>query len=334
MKVTTSLFNLALLLLILVEPWLRGGVVYRESDPELSLYTVIRFLLIFGLAIFSINTMGMWVSKSHQEHEIKEMGEHHTHKSLVLGFSMFAIFLALLYVFLPYSFFWLSREDRLIENLTFLALISAGCIILSKLYRDYKQLDSMPALYLLALGLACLAGGLEEVSWFQRVLNIETPELFSGNLQKETNLHNFASNQVEVALFTLASVLFVLMPFLKWTNLPLIPSLRPYFPSVNLVLFGGLMSAMNHDLWNIPITQLSFAVSVILVGGLKGQMRHATITLVAMVTVQATLILWPRNMDLMPSRNPATEYKEFYIALCFFLYSVEIRWNRAKGKLQ
>ena len=45
---------------------------------------------------------------------------------------------------------------------------------------------------LLFLGaLALFIVGMEEVSYFQRVIQFETPESFVGNMQGEFNLHNF-----------------------------------------------------------------------------------------------------------------------------------------------
>src|SRR5262245_25267651 len=55
-----------------------------------------------------------------------------------------------------------------------------------------RRID-LPVLALAGLCVVVAAAAMEEVSWFQRVLHIQSPEFFQhNNRQGETNLHNLA----------------------------------------------------------------------------------------------------------------------------------------------
>ena len=84
---------------------------------------------------------------------------------------------------------FLLREDGVVEYLSaFIWLLGFVIAILEMtVYRNRRNL------LLFALCLTCLVAFGEEISWCQRILDIQTPEFFvAENLQGETNLHNLA----------------------------------------------------------------------------------------------------------------------------------------------
>jgi hypothetical protein len=95
----------------------------------------------------------------------------------------------------------IGSEDNLIEWLQFLAYVSSSVLTLLLSLRFKKVSKFMFVIFLiLSLGFLFVAG--EEISWGQRLFNIEGHELFRGekslprlgnNVQSETNLHNFAA---------------------------------------------------------------------------------------------------------------------------------------------
>ncbi|MDH3403950.1 MAG: hypothetical protein OES32_08900 [Acidobacteriota bacterium] len=94
-------------------------------------------------------------------------------------------------------FYWsLVREDALFEDLTFYAyLFSSPLAVVVAVVLASRRQWTLAALYgVLALGLLFVAG--EEISWGQRVWELETPELLTRNRQNELNLHNLASRRV------------------------------------------------------------------------------------------------------------------------------------------
>lgn len=86
---------------------------------------------------------------------------------------------------------WYVKEDGLIEWLTVLALFSSAMasfyrITILKSFRSPLFIAS-----LVGMGLICLFGVGEEISWGQRIFGIESPAFFkSFNSQQETNIHN------------------------------------------------------------------------------------------------------------------------------------------------
>ena len=82
------------------------------------------------------------------------------------------------------------KEDSIIEWLTFAFLIAAGIasfIVASKIWNKHQYLHWF---FILFCGFNILAG-LEEISWGQRVLEVETTGVFQKySDQNEINLHN------------------------------------------------------------------------------------------------------------------------------------------------
>lgn len=93
--------------------------------------------------------------------------------------------------FIDNELYWdLMREDHILEWITFFCLLGAG---VWSLYNSYlsRHLNRKRAVFFLSFGLFFLFFALEEISWGQRVLAIDTPKYFLKNsAQPETNLHN------------------------------------------------------------------------------------------------------------------------------------------------
>ncbi|QBE63006.1 hypothetical protein [Pseudoduganella lutea] len=86
-------------------------------------------------------------------------------------------------------------EDGIVEWMQFLCFaVTSGLLAFAAVehWQRERRID-LPLLALVGLsGIVALAA-LEEISWFQRILNVTTPEYFAqNNRQGETNLHNLA----------------------------------------------------------------------------------------------------------------------------------------------
>ena len=80
------------------------------------------------------------------------------------------------------------QEDALLENLSVLLAIGAAALLLIGLPRADRPSRIFAAL--LAIAAILIAG--EEISWGQRIFNIESTGAFAeANYQRETNFHNF-----------------------------------------------------------------------------------------------------------------------------------------------
>jgi len=237
---------------------------------------------------------------------------------------------ALLHYLQPQLFWEFAKEDGPIENASaYIYFISTiVCLIAGWLHYQSKH---APAPTFAFCGLAALFFliGMEEISWFQRVFDIETPEfLKQANDQEELNFHNFGTNKVE-NLYYLAAYCFIgILPLLRHDLLRLkwLQGFEPLFPSAQLFLLAAVFAAYNCDMWNIPFLQLPFFISVFLIlilylssqeWILKGSLLYClTLTL----TTQGILML---NGDSLIRIWDVTEYKELFIPIAFLVYSLE-----------
>ena len=116
-----------------------------------------------------------------------------THQTIYL---LMPLLLILSYPFFLYSeytlFYKLTKEDGLLENIQPILYLLAGIYSLKTSTRFFRS--NKPKFYgiffaLLSLGLFFNAG--EEISWGQRIFNIQTPEKYQAiNAQKEITIHN------------------------------------------------------------------------------------------------------------------------------------------------
>jgi hypothetical protein len=82
------------------------------------------------------------------------------------------------------------KEDHLIEYLTAGFLFLAG-ILSFRLAMKVRKLKILQGCFFVMFSLVCFLGTLEEISWGQRILHIESPEFFMENSdQQEINIHN------------------------------------------------------------------------------------------------------------------------------------------------
>ena len=112
-------------------------------------------------------------------------------------------------------------EDGIIEYLTAIFLLSISIFLIKKLFEMEKKI-SVNNLGIIIFSIIFFFGFGEEISWGQRIFNIETPPFFSeNNLQSETNIHNLMIEGVKLnkliftnGLFFIFSFYFLAIPYL------------------------------------------------------------------------------------------------------------------------
>jgi hypothetical protein len=106
------------------------------------------------------------------------------------------------------------KEDGLVENLTALFLLVSACVAV---YRVILASRSSAKIRMLTWGVIALMfvfGAGEEISWGQRLFNIETTGFFkSNNLQQETNFHNLVIGGVKINKLVFSQMLMVFLAF-------------------------------------------------------------------------------------------------------------------------
>jgi len=97
-----------------------------------------------------------------------------------------------LFIISPIWFFKVTDEDRPVEWFSALCLlVGSGLMIYFAVTKAQTRLVRVIAL---GIGLTFFVIGMEEVSWFQRVIRFDTPELLANNSQEEANIHNLDSS--------------------------------------------------------------------------------------------------------------------------------------------
>ena len=152
-------------------------------------------------------------------------------------------------------------EDGLAEWLQFLAFTVMAVVLALVAVERFSRARGVSLDAVVVAGCAGVVAlaALEEISWFQRVLNIESPEFFrSNNRQGETNLHNITVGGSSLNKLILVKLIFVVgivhnlvLPILARRSARLrqfvetwglyIPPLAAALPYLGLVLLSHLV---------------------------------------------------------------------------------------------
>lgn len=305
-----------------------GTGVFAEGWPNFSFGHLIRNTIIF-ISLLAIS--GSLIGSNRPKLILDESNGVPLGRLSILGvLSVSGIFL-FLFILEPSIFSVLSLEDGLIEWGSAL-LLFGSCIIVAISFsksRNVANISKFTQLSIVILSLVFFVMAMEEVSWFQRVLGIETPKLFDGNIQHEMNLHNFATNYVENIYYFGSFLFLVVLPFLRL--------LFPYVSNNNYLsifvarpfigVIGSIACSYNFDMWNIIFTQIAFWGSVLILFAFaifssKRKERYIIIFTIFIISITQTLFLL--NGVNFARLWEVTEYKEFLISLAFFIYSLDV----------
>jgi hypothetical protein len=106
-----------------------------------------------------------------------------------------------------------TKEDGFIEWMQFLTFSFASIFMFFVTYERLHRGESLLKLEnlgIFALGFIFLFGSLEEISWFQRIADIQASDFFlTHNKQAETNLHNLKVGDVGINKLIFGKLLFL-----------------------------------------------------------------------------------------------------------------------------
>jgi len=175
--------------------------------------------------------------------------------SLLTGLSFLISTLMLILAFVFYrsydsKFLWsLYEEDHFFENLTFLLHMGSAFLFLLLFIRSRKIGISRLIPFLL-FGFFFFVG-MEEISWGQRLIGLETPQFMKEiNTLGETNIHNIMPvnnrESVYAGFFVIVSLIFLLRDLIKkrvetsgWAV-----KIIPFLPPSDFYYFGLLIISM------------------------------------------------------------------------------------------
>lgn len=111
----------------------------------------------------------------------------------------------------PKQLWRLLGEDGIVEWMQFLCFtVIAGLLAFVTLERSRQGSARLEILALGGLTALVALAAIEEISWFQRVLGVQSPEFFvQNNRQAETNLHNLAVGSGSLHKNVLLKLIFI-----------------------------------------------------------------------------------------------------------------------------
>ncbi len=243
-----------------------------------------------------------------------------------LGLSV--IFL-LISMFRPDVFKSMQSEGQIIEFLSaaFLFVSSAIFFYLFAVHR--QRLNRRYLMIFLTFALVFFIIGMEEVSWFQRVLSIDTPAGFEGNSQSELNLHNFKTDIFQNLYFFAAFIFLIVLPFVneKTGFHNKFKDLSFFIPSRFIIYVSALAFVYNFNLWNVFLTQLAFFVTLFILihyDRINIKFKNSSVLLPSLIAVYIlTQAIFLAFGGRFKDWNDIHEYKEFFIPLSLLIYSIE-----------
>lgn len=138
--------------------------------------------------------------------------------SIALFPALIALFI-FIYFFNKDLYYQLTSEDGLVEWATFFCLFISSVISLNIAFAHYKEHRKIHPFFAIFF-LFNLLAGFEEISWGQRLFQMESGEFFNTySDQKEINLHNTFQGIVGIKTKHIAlAVLFVYGVVLPWKS--------------------------------------------------------------------------------------------------------------------
>jgi hypothetical protein len=222
----------------------------------------------------------------------------------------------------PRAFDYMSREDHPVELLSAAAnIVTAGLLLATWRRWPWRWRGG---LLLAATGFFIV--GMEEISWFQRLLQFDTPTGFEANEQGEANLHNFATDAFQSIYYVGATVLMVVVPFAArclgrtwppWRKALLVPGRLPMTLAVAAVPYNYAEStylASHISFW--------LALAALALWPSRSERTWCALLFVHVCVAQA--IMFAAGPHLLRDWAPS-EYRELFIAAAFLAWGIEVR---------
>ena len=159
----------------------------------------------------------------------------------------------------------------------------------------------------------------------QHLFNWSTPKAFDGNIQDETNFHNFYTNRFEFIYYSAAFVAFSIMPLmLGRKSAGIFSQIQFYVPPVSFGIAALPVAALMFENWGILVFQVYFLVAVFTalfaVRYSSGIHRLGCMVLLLLLAITQPIILI--NGHLLFLSFEMSEMRELTIAFALFMYSV------------
>ncbi|PCJ97607.1 MAG: hypothetical protein COA50_03980 [Flavobacteriaceae bacterium] len=312
---------------------------FQDNAPNFTLPFILRSVALFLSAYLLIVAFENKASKDLEKDSFLERKLNRV--ALAIGIVFMACSSYLL-VFNNAVFDALAKEDSIIEySSALLAFLSSAILLFSyfKFLRSSSNKNMLlkGSVLVIAFGLFLIA--MEEISWFQRILDYKTPEAFMSNKQREFNLHNFQTNYVEGAYYFGAFIFFLCIPYLKINSFKFLINkrLEGLVPSRVVMIIGALSCTYTYDMWNIAFMQFAFYGSIVILWQISKKELHKRerlfLRFIIIFIILVQLIFVSFGTHYIRSWS-ITEYREFMIPFGFFIYALGLYASAKKHHIK
>lgn len=191
----------------------------------------------------------------------------------------------------------------------------------ARIFGKIAFLGLHPSLIVIGMIIAVFLILMEEMSWGQHWIGWSAGAFFEGNIQDETNLHNFATNKFEAVYYTTAVAVFVVLPHV-WPRHPdrLLGSLEFLVPPRAYALAGLPVAGLMYHEWNVVPYQIWFFLGLFIAlsayGALKRQASRqagpALVLALVLIGAQAVFLI---NGSALIHGYEVSEIRELVIAM-------------------
>lgn len=265
--------------------------------------------------------------------------------SSLYGTILFAALLAGLIAVDPVTADWIAYEDFIIESMTALGALAASLVVLAVALGFLFKKSYLRGGFGLLMAVAFFVIAMEEISWMQRILEIEPDDFFlENNIQKEINFHNLNTAMTMMIFSIVVFVVFTIVPFLKnvvgrLLDVVRFSQLKIFIPSQWLILVfaiaqGFSMSfAIYPQMYHMIILALTALLLLyfVLIRSPDYIKDRRTILYLTILVILAGMMAVNTNVlggTDMRAWFPS-EYREFFICLGIFLYSIDLVFRAA-----
>lgn len=315
----------------------------KKGPPDFHLGHLIRSATIF-LSILAIvwGLIGAARSKS-----IKLILDENNKLPLeqlsIFGLLSLSMSFLLLFIFDSSTFSNLSLEDNPIEWGSYFLLLASSIVFIATYIKSIhiSNITILTKTSFLILALVFFFMSMEEISWFQRLGDIKTPNAFAKNAQHEMNLHNFSTSIAENLYYFGSFIFLVAVPFIRLLFPKTIKQnyLKTFLPRPFIGTIGTIACAYNFDNWNVVFIQIAYmgSISILLAFAIfSHRKKERYIVLFTLFVVIATQVIFLLNGEKFSRTWEVTEYKELFIPLVFFIYALDVYFfinqNKFKAK--
>ena len=230
-------------------------------------------------------------------------------------------------------FYELSLEDRSVETFSAILAIGASLFSFSLAYylaRSDWRSHRWTVAGAVVLSIVCLLIGVEEISWGQRILDLDTPEgILQLSERDEINVHNMATAFFEISYYFGLFLFFIAAPLLhERTRLFDRASLALFVPTWTSALVVAPAFGFNYVFWNLAFTQVAFWFTLcFLVWHLMRLSRLPNSGACFATAGTLAVFLFAQIAFLVHGDNfvrpwDATEYKELILPLGLVVYAL------------